>query len=210
MNEPFIFATASALVEITGRRAQNLEQLLRLLREADGSAIFHHTYQTLREHHMLIERYPNDFAQWVHEACGEESLAERMAGVDLREFKSLRSLRERLVSLVEAYLAERSASRTRPARKPFNLCSSITVVTPTGDRASTIPEFRDVIVRCSIQVIHHHFITARLRVDLAANDFSVWLAAAQQRPDLAERIDRIDLVMRTMDEIRSSILETLA
>lgn len=206
---PFVFRTASEVVEITGRRARNLEDLLRHLREADGSSIFHHTYQTLREHHLMIERYPNDFADWVHEACGEESLAERLAGVDLRDHRSIRSLRDRLVGLVDEHLAAHPSARTRPARRPFDLCSAITVVVPTGDRAETLEEFRDALGRSSIRTIHHHFVTARLRLDLATNDFSAWLAGAG-RLDLAERIDRIDLVMRTLDEVRAAIVEVLA
>src|SRR5262245_26696293 len=104
MSAPFAFSTAAELVQITGKQARNLDQLLALLRAAPSAAVFHHTFQTLREHHFLLERYPNDFAQWVHSACGEEALAERLAGIDLRAHRSLRTLREGFVILVEDYL----------------------------------------------------------------------------------------------------------
>ncbi|MGH2374463.1 MAG: DUF5752 family protein [bacterium] len=210
MSEPFRFATASELVEITGRRARNLEEMLRFLRESDGASIFHHTYQTLRVHHMLVERYPNDYAQWVHEACGEETLAERLAGIDLREFRSIQALRERFIDVVEEYLKAHPGARTRPARKPFDLCGAILVVTPTGDVARTIDDFREILGSCSIRTIHYHFVTARLRLDLETNDFSAWLATTQGRPDLAERLDRIDFTTQTLEDIRSAMVETLA
>jgi hypothetical protein len=210
MSDVFVFATAAELVEITGRRARNLHQFLTLLREAEPASIFHHTYQTLREHHLLVERYPNDFADWVHAACGEAALAERLAGIDLRAHRSLRSLQEAFVAIVDGYLTETPAARTRPARDPFDLCSAISVVTSTGDRAATLAEFREVIGRCSTATLHHHFVTARLRLDLASNDFSAWLVSAHDRADLADRLDRIDFVMQTLEGVRADILRVLA
>lgn len=209
MSEPFIFATESQLVEITGRRARNLDQLLGLLREAEDASIFLHTYQSLREHHLLIERYPNDFAEWAHRACGEFALAEQLAAVDLREFASIQELRSRIVECVERFLAANPAARTRPAREPFDLCSSVALVMPTGDQAATLEEFREVIGRCSLRTIYYHFVTARLRLDLATNDFSLWLESSLEQPERARALDRIDLVMRTLDEVRVRILEVL-
>jgi hypothetical protein len=210
MRTPFKFATAAELVAITGRHANNLDQLLTMLREADAASIFHHTYQTLHEHHFLVERYPNDFADWVHGACGEPALAERLAAIDLRAHRSLAALRGRLVDLVEEHLRREPASRTRPARAPFHLCMATMVVTLTGDRANTIPELRALIGTVSTATIHHHFITARLRLDLSSNDFSAWLKSAQHRPDLARRLDRIDVIMQTPEGIRESIAGVLA
>jgi hypothetical protein len=206
----FEFATAAELVEITGRQARNLQQFLTLLREAEPAAIFHHTYQTLREHHFLLERYPNDFADWVHTACGEAALAERLAGIDLRAHGSLRSLQEALVAIVESYLDANPAARTRPARDAFDLCSAVSVVTPTGEQATTLEEFRTVLRRCSTATLYHHFVTARLRLDLASNDFSGWLRSEHDRADLADRLDRIDFVMQTLEGVRANILRVLA
>lgn len=210
MSEPFRFATASELVQITGQRARNLEEFLRLLRECDGSSIFHHTYQTLRVHHMFVERYRNDYAQWVHEACGEEALAELLAGTNLREFHSIQALRERFIAIVAEYLDAHPGARTRPARKPFDFCAAILVATPTGDVAWTIDDFRAILRSCSIRTMHYHFVSARLRLDLETNDFSAWLATTQGRSDLAARLDRIDFTMQTLEDIRSAIAETLA
>lgn len=210
MTRPFVFATSAELVEITGRQARCLGELLSVLREAEPAAIFHHTYQTMREHHFLLERYPNDFADWIHGACGEPELAERLAGVDLRAHHSLQSLQEHFIQLVEAHLDRCPGARTRPAREPFELCTAISVVTPTGEQASTLVEFRAVLERTSTATIHHHFVTARLRLDRVCNDFSAWFESALHRRDIVARLDRIDIVMLTLEGIRKSILEVLA
>lgn len=207
--QPFVFETSAELVAITGAQARNVGDLLALLREASPAVIFHHTYQTLREHHFLVERYPNDFADWVHVACGEPELAERLAGIDLRAYGSLVALRSALIEPIERHLERVPAARTRPARVPLDLCEAVSVITPTGDTANTLEEFRAVIARCSTATIHYHFVTARLRLDLASNDFSAWLSNSLGRADLAQRIDRIDFVMQTLEGVRAQIVEML-
>jgi hypothetical protein len=67
-----------------------------------------------------------------------------------------------------------------------------------------------VLRRVSTSAIHHHFVTARLRLDLVSNDFSAWIETALKRPDLARHLDRIDIVMQTLDGIRADILEATA
>ncbi len=209
MPSPFVFETSAELVAITGAQARNVGELLAHLREASLATIFHHTYQTLREHHFLVERYPNDFADWVDAACGEPELAERLAGIDLRAYASLHALREALIEPIERHLDRVPAARTRPARAPLHLCEAVSVITPTGDTARTLAEFRAVLARCSTATIHHHFVTARLRLDLASNDFSAWLSGSLGRPDLAQRIDRIDFVMQTLEGVRAQLVEIL-
>lgn len=207
--QPFVFETSAELVSITGARARNLGELLARLREASPATIFHHTYQTLREHHFLVERYPNDFADWVHVACGEAELAERLAGIDLRAHASLGALREALIERLVEHLERVPAARTRPARVPLDLCEAVSVITPTGDTAGTLEEFRAALARSAPATIHYHFVTARLRLDLASNDFSAWLSGSLGRPDLAQRIDRIDFVMQTLEGVRAQLLELL-
>ncbi|RMH59849.1 MAG: hypothetical protein D6679_00595 [Candidatus Hydrogenedentota bacterium] len=207
--ESFRFHTSSDLVELTGKQARNLNELLRVIRTARGAEIFHHLFQTLREHHLFLERYPNDFADWVHNACGEPVLAERLAGVDIRGKHSLAELRGTIVDVLKDYIEENPAAGTRPARTPFYLCSSISVVVPTGIVVKSVEEFRDAVAQVSLQSIYHHFVTARIRVDLATNDFSAWLGTSMNRPDLAERLDRIDLTMLTLEGVRNEILEAL-
>src|SRR4030065_482490 len=46
---PFYFYTSSNLVELTGEKADNLEELVALLKRCTGSAIFYHVFQSFRD-----------------------------------------------------------------------------------------------------------------------------------------------------------------
>src|SRR5512146_632357 len=102
---PFYFNSAALLLRIGREKAMNLSELLQALRSCPDDSIFQHMFQTLQEHHFIREGFSNDFAHWAFAACNEVGLAERLAGVDVREFTSIAALRERLVSLVETYLS---------------------------------------------------------------------------------------------------------
>lgn len=88
---PFFFNTSAHLLRITEYKANTLSELLDALRECPEDSIFQHTFRTLEEHHFLREAFSNDFAQWVLTACNMPRLAERFAGVDVREFTSGRN-----------------------------------------------------------------------------------------------------------------------
>src|SRR5882757_6383122 len=96
---PFYFNTSAHLLRITRQKATNLRELLQSMRECQEGSIFQHTFRTLHEHHFIREGFSNDFAHWTLADCNEPELAERLAGVDIREFISLEDLRQRLVQL---------------------------------------------------------------------------------------------------------------
>src|SRR4030042_2116724 len=103
---PFYFYTSSNLVELTGEKANTLEELVGLLKRCTGSAIFYHVFQSYRERHFAIEKYHSDFAQWISASLDEEALAERLGSLDLRNFTSIRELREAIIQVIENYLKE--------------------------------------------------------------------------------------------------------
>lgn len=205
-NKPFYFNSESHLTRIGRERATNLNELLQGLKGCPDASIFHHTFQTLREHHYIRGGFSNDFAQWVFAACNEVGLAERLAAVDVRDFTSIPEIRERIVGTVESYLKSYPAAGARPAFEPFYFCASETVVTPTPFVANTLEEFADCLGRTSLQSIHHHFITARLRPPLTRNDFSVWLEEELGLAALAARLNRLDIYTSTLNDVRQKIL----
>ncbi len=93
---PFYFNSASHLLRIGREKATNLQELLEALRTCSDSSIFQHTFQTLAEHHFIKEGFSNDFSHWAFAACNEVELAERLASIDVREFTSIVTLRERI------------------------------------------------------------------------------------------------------------------
>jgi hypothetical protein len=204
---PFYFNSESHLTRIGRERATNLAELLDNLKRCPDASIFHHTFQTLREHHYIRGGFSNDFAQWAFAACNEVGLAERLAAVDVRDFTTIQEIRDRIVSTIESYLKANPASGARPAFEPFYFCLSETVVTPTSFVAGNLEEFAECLQRVSLHSIHHHFITARLRPPLTRNDFSTWLEKDLDLASLGARLNRIDIYTATLNDVRAKILQ---
>jgi hypothetical protein len=206
---PFYFYTSSNLVELTGEKADTLEELLSLLKRVSGSAIFYHVFQGYRERHFAIEKYHSDFAQWISASLGEEALAERLGALDVRDFTSIRRVRESMAQIVEDHLQTYPDSGRRQGKTPFFFCQSISVVTPTKYIAWTLENFHQIIGKIGIRSIHYHLIEARLRLGIHTNDFSYWLRTSLEKEKLARQIEAIDIYLHTLEEIRRTILQLI-
>ena len=203
---PFQFNSAAHLIRIGREKAGNLAELLEALKVCPDESIFQHTFQTLREHHFIREGFSNDFAHWAFASCNEVALAERLAGIDVREVTSIAALRQRLVDIVGAYLRQNPRAGERAAFEPFYFSASEVVVIPTPFEAHDLAEFADGIRHVSLTSIHFHFIDARLRLKLDSNDFSLWLEHELDLGRLADRINRIDIYTSTLHDVRRAIL----
>lgn len=206
---PFYFNSAAHLLRIGREKATNLQELLDALRTCPDSSIFQHTFQTLAEHHFIQEGFSNDFSHWAFAACNEVELAERLAAIDIREFTSIATLRERMVRIIEEYLQKNPRAATRGAMEPFYLMASDLVVVPTPYVARNLEEFADGLRKVSIHAIYYHFIDARLRLKLNTNDFSVWLERDLDLAQAADRLNLIDIYTSTLEGVRRSILKTI-
>jgi hypothetical protein len=206
---PFYFNSASHLLRIGREKATNLQELLEAIRSCAESSIFQHTFQTLEEHHFIREGFSNDFSHWAFASCNEVGLAERLAAIDVREFTSIATLRERLVLIMEEYLQKNPRAATRPAMEPFYLMASDLVIVPTPYVARNLEEFAEGLRKVSIHAIYYHFIDARLRLKLNNNDFSVWLETELDLAQAAARLNRIDIYTSTLEGVRRGILKTI-
>ena len=206
---PFYFNSAAHLLQIGRERADCLQELLEAIRSCSDASIFQHTFQTLEEHHFIREGFSNDFSHWAFAACNEVELAERLAAIDIREFTSMATLRERLVHIIENYLQKNSRAALRTAMEPFYLMASDLVVVPTPYVARNLEEFADGLRKVSIHAIYYHFIDARLRLKLNTNDFSVWLEQDMDMPQAADRLNRIDIYTSTLEGVRRNILRII-
>jgi uncharacterized protein DUF5752 len=206
---PFYFNSASHLLRIGCEKATNLQELLEAVRTCAESSIFQHTFQTLEEHHFIGEGFSNDFSHWSFASCNEMGLAERLAAIDVREFTSIATLRERLVLIIEEYLQKNPRAATRTAMEPFYLMASDLVVVPTPYVARNLEEFADGLRKVSIHAIYYHFIDARIRLRLNNNDFSVWLENELDLAQAADRLNRIDIYTTTLEGVRRGILKII-
>jgi Family of unknown function (DUF5752) len=206
---PFYFNSASHLLRICREKATNLQELVDALRTCSESSIFQHTFQTLEEHHFINKGFSNDFSHWAFAACNEVELAERLSAIDIREFTSIATLRERIVHIIETYLQKNPRASTRVAMEPFYLMAADLVVIPTPYVARNLEEFADGLRKVSIHAIYYHFIDARLRLKLNTNDFSGWLEHEMEMAPAADRINRIDIYTSSLESVRRNILKVV-
>ncbi|MGB9121030.1 MAG: DUF5752 family protein [Candidatus Angelobacter sp.] len=206
---PFYFNSASHLLRIGREKATTLTELLEAIRACPESSIFQHTFQTLAEHHFISSGFSNDFSHWAFASCNEVELAERLAAIDVQEFTSIATLRERLIHIIETYLQKNPRAATRVAMEPFYLMASDLVVVPTPYVARNLEEFADGLRKVSIHAIDYHFIDARLRLKLNSNDFSVWLEKDLDLPQAADKVNRIDIYTSTLEDVRRGILKVI-
>ncbi len=205
--EPFHFYTQVHLHELTGLKASNLAELLEGIREVPGSVIYYHTHRFVLQHQYLTDEPSNEFAYWVSMALQEETLAERLAGIDICEFSSIRPLRERIVEVIENHLAS-SMGPLREAQEgwEFHFVRSISFIFPTHFEAHTLREFVEVLRKVTINSIYFHMVEARLRLEKGINDFSEWVATSLDNEPLAAEIARLDPYTVAMEGLREQLI----
>ena len=206
---PFYFNSAAHLLRIGREKATTLMELLEAIRTCPESSIFQHTFQTLAEHHYISSGFSNDFSHWAFASCNEVELAERLAAIDVREFTSIATLRERLIHIIESYLQKNPRAAGRVAMEPFYVMASDLVVVPTPYVARNLEEFAEGLRKVSIHAIYYHFIDARLRLKLNSNDFSIWLEKELDLPQAADKVNRIDIYTSTLEDVRRGILKVI-
>jgi len=203
---PFEFSTSLSLTLLTNRRARDLVELLAHLRDVPGSVIYYHTHHFLVQHQNLSPEPPNDFAYWVSQVLQEERLGEQLAAIDIVQFRTLRELRERLIALIEGFLAGSATPRTAPPGREFHFREAATFVVPTPHVARDLAEFARCMEGIGYGSLSLHFFDASLQLDKGHNDFSEWLANELGEQDLATAIARIDPYTHTLEGLRNEVL----
>jgi len=172
-------------------------------------AIFHHTYGFLLRQAVGPAPYPNDFALWVGTELRDRRLAERLAIIDPFGAGSIEDLRSALAATIEDHLRHMPVTPTLGQGEPFVFFQSHNVPVATGHRASTLTEFRDCLAEVDASAFFFHIVEARFRLRRARSDFAEWLAGAAGRPDLADRVERIDPYVGTLERVRDRYLAVL-
>lgn len=205
-SQPFRFSASLNLTLATNRRARDVAELLHHVREMSGAAVYFHTHHFLAQHQHLSPEPTNDFAYWVTTALQEDRLGEQLAAVDIVQFRSLGALRERIGQVLEGFLENSRTLRTAPAGEEFHVRESVTFVMPSGYVVNDLDEFATALERVGIGSLTFHIFDARLHLERGANDFSGWLRDAQNEPDLADAIARLDPYTHTLEGLRRQIV----
>jgi hypothetical protein len=204
--EPFVFYTTAHIVELTGRRARTLSELRDGIREVTGSSIFHHTFGALRDRPFAAQRYTSDFARWAAEVLQDWPVAERLAFMDPTEFASIRDLRERILQVIDDRLAEGAETAPAPPGREFHFNQSISLIYAVGQMADSLPDLVEGIRQASARSLFFHLVEARLRIGRCTNDLSSWLTESLEAPELAARLDRLDLLVTSTEDLRRQVL----
>ena len=206
--EPFRFFTRLHLTELTGLRASTLSQFLSLIKEVGGASIYHHTHRFLQQHQYLSPEPPNDFAYWVTEALGEDELGEKLASIDTMHFSNIRSLREKIIMVIEEYMEGNPLSKLKFSRKneEFYFMKTVSFVFPTPYSAGDLKEFAECLHKITIESIYYHVFEARLRLEKKTNDFSRWMEDSLGDKALAVKIARLDPYTHTLEDLRKALI----
>ena len=209
MGDVFQFRSSASLEKLTGRRAHNLEDLLDLIKTCPDSSIFYHTFSAflkMREAHVP---YNTDFAIWVSRSLNEKALAERLMAIDLSEYDTIKSLKMRLIDIIESYREEKPDAFQKIADEPFYLYDIMRIVYLTDKFAYDLKSFRELLPTISVYSMYFHFIESRLRTQLQTDDFSTWIEKSLNIPDLAQMIRNIDINVYTFEGLRTRIIELI-
>jgi len=207
--EPFRFFNRVHLTELTGLKAKTLKELADVLKTAPDSIMYYHTHHFLAEHHYLTPEPANDFAVWVSDVLGDETLGEKLASIDAFEFPTLGALRERIVNVIGEHMSLEPEPRKAPEGREFYFMKSVSVVLSTPYAARDLREFVEALRKLSLGSLYFHIFESRLRLGKPTNDFSVWMKDSLEEQELAEAIEKVDPYTYTMEGVRSQLIKLI-
>jgi uncharacterized protein DUF5752 len=202
---PFTFAGCVELRQTLDVHALDERELMRRVGEVPAGSIFFHTFGYFLRHRAFTTAYGNDFARWAALEIGDQALAERLAVVDPFAFSTLEALREHLVTILQDHLRGREAERRLEFDRAFHFQQSDVVEVPLGVTAQTLGEFRTGLAIVDESAIYLHTVETRAR-ERHAEAFGHWLRESLELPELAERFERIDPYLTTLERIRGRLL----
>jgi hypothetical protein len=202
---PFAFSGCVELRQTLDVHALDERELIHRIGEVPADSIFFHTFGYFLRHRAFTTAYGNDFARWVALEIADHALAERLAVVDPFAFGTLEELREHLASIVQDHLRGREGERRVEFERGFHFQQSHIVEVPLGLTAETLVEFRAGLAGVDESAIYLHTVETRARAR-RAEPFAAWLRDALGLPALAERFERIDPHLTTLERIRGRLI----
>jgi hypothetical protein len=88
----------------------------------------------------------------------------------------------------------------------FHFQQSYIVEVELGTPATTLAEFRDGLAAVDTSAIYFHMVEARARLGRRSGDFAEWIRASLHLNELADRIERIDSYMTSLERVRARVL----
>ena len=202
---PFRFTGCVELRQTLDVHALDKRELMHRIGEVPADSIFFHTFGYFLRHRAFTTAYGNDFARWAAIEIGDAALAERLAVVDPFAFSTLEALREHLVTILQDHLRGREAEGRLEFDRGFHFQQSHIVEVPLGLTAETLVEFRAGLAAVDESAIYLHTVETRAH-ERRADPFAAWLRSALGLGELAEKFERIDPYLTTLERIRARLL----
>ncbi|HDH87568.1 MAG: hypothetical protein DRG35_02930 [Deltaproteobacteria bacterium] len=201
----FQFSSSAYLEKLSGKKACNLDELLKLIESCTLSSIFYHTFSALRKLREVHVPYTNDFAVWISRNLHEEALAEKLGAINLTEYNTIEKLKTRIVEIIKELRDWNPPAFEKKADEPFYLYDVTRIIYLTDKFAYNLKSFQEVLDSISIDSLYFHFIESRLYNQLHADDISTWIEKSLGLNKLAQSIRNIDINVYTLNEIRAKI-----
>jgi len=206
VSEAFQFIGCVELRQALDHRARDERELLDRLEEVPAGSVFYHTHGYFLRHRPITTAYGNDFAAWAAVQVRDQVLAERLAVINPFEMGNMEALREELLSVIHDHLLHLSSVPRVELGEVFHFQQSHIVEVPLGPAASTLAEFRAGLAEVDSSAIYFHMVEARTRLGRRSGDFAEWIRSELSLPDLADRIERIDAYMTSLERVRARVL----
>ena len=203
--QAFYFYTRVTEVELLGKVARNVKELLQGIKEVPASSIYHHTHRYLEQHRYFSPEHPNDFSYWISNYLGLKALGEKIASVDIFQFNDIEDLRRKFIEILEEYLKEVKSLRNCLPGEEFRFLSSRIFILPTPYIAKDLREFVECLKKVTVHALYFHIFEARLRLKKHDNDFSCWLRDLGYS-EVADKISRLDPYTYTLEGLRREII----
>jgi Family of unknown function (DUF5752) len=202
---PLHFAGCVELRQTLDVHAHDERELVSRIAEVPPDSIYFHTFGYFLRHHPQTTAYGNDFARWAALEIGDRALAERPAVVDPFAFPRLDALRDHLAAILGDHLQRHAAGGRLEFDRAFHFQRSHIVEVPLGLAAASLAEFRAGLARVDESAIYLHAVETRVRAR-GAEAFTTWLGDALGMPELAERFERVDPYLTTLERVRGRLL----
>jgi Family of unknown function (DUF5752) len=203
---PFLFTACWELREILGRSARDEQQLLEAIEEIPPDSLSFHTHSFFLRHKYIAGPYPNDFATWAAIQVRDRVLGEKLGILDPYDFESLEALRSEIVNIIDEHLSQLQIIPRAIYGEPFHFMQSRIIEVPTGLKARSLREFREIMATVDASAVYYHNFEAILRLGRRMGDFALWIEEQLDLPDLAQKISRIDFYMISLETVRQQII----
>jgi hypothetical protein len=203
---PFRVMDAALAILSVGRSAQSLRELRDHLGVVPAGSLWHHLGDVILRPSLENPELRNDFARWAHRRLGDDTLAERLAVIDVGDFNDGERLRQALLDIVDDRLAEVASVPMAPVGHEFHFMTSQTIIFDTGLTAADPRALGRLIPSLSTGSIFFHFVEARRRPAPGVDDFSHWLSGwGDQGELLMGKLASVDLHRWSLIEMRDRI-----